>query len=276
MSMFDLENRAKPVLKWAGGKSGILHDIVANFPNQFERYFEPFLGGAAVFLALEKRVPVILNELNPEIVNMYRVVRDFPGELMVSLDVHESLYSEEYYYAVRAMKPTNFIEMAARTVFLNKTGFNGLYRQNSKGEFNVPFGKRSKCPALYVSSNLFLVSEKLRGIEFMNGDFELALAHAREGDFVYCDPPYEPVSRTSSFNSYTHTGFSQADQTRLHKACELAVRRGATVAVSNSAASFIKTLYVGWDVRMVKANRAINSRGDSRGAVDEVLVLMRG
>jgi DNA adenine methylase len=270
--MFDLVNRAKPVLKWAGGKSQLLPQLLEHFPGRFDRLIEPFLGGGAVALALKPGVPAVLNDGNAELINLYQVIRSSPRELMNALDRLSALYSEDFYYKVRSEVPADLIEQAARTVFLNKTGFNGLYRQNSKGGFNVPFGKRELCPALYDVENLMAVSIRLKTAELQHGDFEGAIAAARRGDFVYCDPPYEPLSRTSSFNAYTGGGFSQSEQARLRAVCLEAARRGVTVAISNSAASFILDLYAQDDVRKVSAKRSINSKGNGRGEIDEVLV----
>lgn len=273
--MFNLETKGRPILKWAGGKTGLLPQLIDNFPGAFSRYMEPFLGGGAVFFSLKNGVPAVLNDFNKELFNLYSVVRDSPTELMQALDVLTQEYSEEFYYKLREKSPTDPINMAARTVFLNKTGFNGLYRQNSKGGFNVPFGKRTKCPALYENKNLLAVSEKLQKAEIRNQDFELVINEAGAGDFVYCDPPYEPLSATSSFNAYNGGGFSHADQLRLRNVCAAAARRGAVVAVSNSSAPFIKSIYEDWDVRTLFAKRHINSKASSRGAIKEVLVLLQ-
>jgi DNA adenine methylase len=271
---FDIESRAKPVLKWAGGKSGLLTQLVGNFPKTFSRFVEPFMGGGAVAFALKEGVPAVLNDANCELVNLYTVVRDRQRDLMLELDKLKYTYSEEFFYNLRKENPKDNVKRAARTVFLNKAGFNGLYRQNSKGQFNVPFGKRAVCPALYDSENISKVANRLATADLRNEDFELILAEAGPGDLVYCDPPYEPLSVTSSFNSYTGGGFSQGEQVRLRDACIAAAERGAVVAVSNSSADFIKTIYSEWDVRTVSAKRAINSKGNGRGEIEEVLVFL--
>ncbi len=273
--MFDFEDRARPLLKWAGGKSSLLPQLTIHFPQNFNRYVEPFFGGGAVYFALRNtNIPAILNDRNQELFNLYLVAKNHPTELMNALNTLTKKYSEQFYYELRSENPDDAIEKAARTVFLNKTGFNGLYRQNSKGNFNVPFGKRVTCPALYDYDNLMLVSQKLEKTDFKNLDFEEIIKQSGEGDFVYCDPPYEPLSTTSSFNAYTAGGFSQNDQVRLRDACAAAVQRGAFVAVSNSSAEFIKEIYKEWNVRIIKAKRNINSKASARGEIDEVLVLM--
>ncbi|MES2615026.1 MAG: DNA adenine methylase [Bdellovibrionota bacterium] len=274
MTHFNLNTKAKPILKWAGGKSGVLPKLLETFPTTFKRYLEPFIGGGAVFFALNKNVPTIINDVNIELCNLYEVIRSQPHELMVILSNMANKYSEEYYYELRSKNFSCPVEKAARTVFLNKTGFNGLYRQNSKGGFNVPFGKRVKCPALYDSKNLLSVSNRLKSATISNLDFEKIIDEAGPGDFVYCDPPYEPLSVTSCFNAYHGGGFSQNDQRRLRDACVRAAQRGAFVAVSNSTADYILNIYQDWDIRRIRAKRSINSKGDSRGEIEEVVVLL--
>ena len=273
-SNFLLEQKAIPVLKWAGGKTSLLSKFVEKFPQKFNRYIEPFLGGGAVFFSLSKEVPAIINDLNPEIFNLYSLIRDHPLELIKILDQYAQKYSEEFYYELRKTKLENKIELAARTLFLNKTGFNGLFRQNSKGEFNVPFGKRLKCPALYDLDNILFVSQKLKAATLLNEDFETILNRAEEGDFIYCDPPYEPLSNTSSFNNYNGLGFSQHEQKRLYEYAKQASLKGATVVISNSSAPFILNLYKEFEVHRISARRSINSNGLKRGEIDEVLVII--
>ncbi|MDX1918640.1 MAG: DNA adenine methylase [Candidatus Caenarcaniphilales bacterium] len=270
--VLDINHRSRPIIKWAGGKSGLLTQFQTHFPQNCKRYIEPFIGGGAVFLALKQGIPSLINDSNEEIVNLYKVVRDYPKELIKRLDDLARNYSEEFYYELRQQNPLNEIDRAARTVFLNKTGFNGLYRQNSKGGFNVPFGKRLRCPELYEQVNLFEVSERLIKAEIKNQDFEEILEEAEEGDLIYCDPPYEPLNRTSSFNSYQANGFAQSEQKRLRDGCLKASRRGAQVFISNSTADFILDLYKEFDIKRVSARRAINSKGSQRGEIDEVLV----
>lgn len=274
MSLFNTENRAKPVLKWAGGKSSLLNQLVQHFPAKFDRFIEPFLGGGAVAFSLREGVPTVLNDTNPELVNLYCVIRDFPSDLMQELNKLALEYSENFYYELRSRIQGTNIERAARTVFLNKTGFNGLYRQNSKGGFNVPFGKRAQCPGLYDRGNVLNVSKRLALAHIRNEDFEALLNTAVAGDFVYCDPPYEPISVTSSFNNYTSGGFSQCDQRRLARACKTAAERGAIVAVSNSSVPFIKEIYSDWDMRTMSARRSINSKGTARGEIEELLIIL--
>lgn len=268
------EIRVKPVLKWAGGKSGLLPQLLPLFPKNFDRYFEPFFGGGAVFFSLGFAGESYLNDLNSELIDLYETVRDHPSQLISELDILAQKYSEEFYYRLREQNPNSKVLRAARTIFLNKTGFNGLYRQNSKGGFNVPFGKREKCPALYDSENLLKASCSLQHANLQSLDFEAVLDQAGRGDFVYCDPPYEPLSRTSSFNAYQGGGFSQAEQKRLKEACIRAQKRGANVVISNSSADFIKELYSDCISKSISARRAINSKGDSRGRIEELAILL--
>lgn len=226
-----------------------------------------------MFLALSPEKPALLGDSNPELVNLYGVVRDHPRALMQALDVLRSLYSEEFYYLVRSRPEEDPIERAARTVFLNKCGFNGLYRVNSKDKFNVPFGKRARCPALYHVENLLAASARFQRATLVHSDFESVLAQAGAGDFVYCDPPYEPISRTAAFTSYIPGGFSQTDQARLQIACRGAADRGAAVAISNSNAPFIVSLYAEWSQQPILARRAVNVKGDGRGEVTELLLM---
>ena len=265
--------RIKPLLKWAGGKSSLIASLTEFFPTKFDRYMEPFVGGGAVFFSLQFGNPSLVNDFNLEIVSLYEVVRDQPGELMTELTEMARHYSEEYFYMVRSQTPEGKCARAARTIFLNKTGFNGLYRQNAKGGFNVPFGKRPQCPALFDEANLIRASQLLHSASLSSCDFEVIIDKAGKGDFVYCDPPYEPLTKTSSFNSYKGGGFTQADQLRLMNCCARAAQRGAWIVISNSAADFIKDLYKEHNIHFVQASRAINSKGDKRGKIDEVVVV---
>lgn len=273
MTNFNLETRIKPILKWAGGKSAVLPQLIQHFPKSFDRFVEPFFGGGAVFFALNPTVPAIANDVNPELIELYTVVRDTPTLLIKKLDELTGLYSEPFYYQLRAANPSTSADRAARTIFLNKCGFNGLYRQNKKGEFNSPFGKRIKCPQLYDRNNLLRASDHLRNVNLCCSDFEEIIDRCGQGDLVYCDPPYEPISATASFTAYSQSGFTQNDQKRLHEAVKRAVRRGAAVYLSNSSARFVLDLYREWDVKEVEARRAINSNGSGRGVVVEVLVV---
>jgi DNA adenine methylase len=272
---FSYGERSKHIIKWAGGKSGILQRLLSLFPQTFNRYFEPFLGGGAVFLSLRRGFPSVLNDVNEDLILLYEVVRDAPLKLMKALDRLEQGYSEDFYYQLRDRRCRTYVDRAARLIFLNKTGFNGLYRLNKKGEFNVPFGKRKSCPRLYDLRNLMEVSRRLQWAVLECLDFEAIIDQAERGDFIYCDPPYEPLSRTSSFCSYVASGFSSHDQKRLRDACARAAQRGVFVAVSNSTAKGVLRLYSDFTRFKIRARRAINSKGQQRGEIDEICALMR-
>lgn len=268
--------KASPFLKWAGGKSQLLSTFDEFFPENFNRYFEPFVGGGAVFFHMTGRVDdglaAHLSDLNDELINCYSVVRDNVEQLIKALKKHRN--ESEYYYAVRAMDTSrmNAVQRAARLIYLNKTCFNGLYRVNSRGEFNVPFGSY-KNPRTCDEDNLRAVSEALQHTKLVHQHFADALKEARKGDFVYLDPPYQPLSATSNFTSYTSKCFGEADQKKLAKVFAELDRRGCKVMLSNSDNEFVQELYAGFRQETVYANRAINCRADRRGRISELLVL---
>jgi DNA adenine methylase len=267
----------KPIIKWVGGKRQLLNEIKALMPKKYNRYFEPFIGGGALFLELKPKNAVI-NDYNKELSNLYTVVRDNPNELIDSVCKHKN--ESDYYYKIRALdreeesysKLSN-IEKASRFIYLNKTGFNGLYRVNSKGQCNVPFG-RYKNPAYCEPENLQKCSDLLKHTEILNGDFEGIKDKIQKGDFVYLDPPYVPLNITSSFTGYTENGFDENMQLRLRELCDHINNIGAYFMLSNSYTDFILELYDidGYTINTVEANRSINSKGDGRGKVKEVIV----
>lgn len=266
-----------PVVKWAGGKRQLLSEIVKHIPDNFSTYYEPFLGGGAVLFHLQPR-KAIVNDINEELINMYLVIKDNVEELIESLKKHKN--DEEYYYKIRDLdrdkeryNQLNNIEKASRIIFLNKTCYNGLFRVNSQGQFNVPFGKYKK-PDIVNEITLRAVSNYLNNaqITFKCTDFEEALKGIKKGAFVYFDPPYDPVSDTASFTGYDTNGFDQNEQIRLKELCDKLNRRGVKFLLSNSATDFILDLYKEYNITIVKARRVINSKGDKRGEVDEVLV----
>lgn len=264
-----------PFLKWAGGKSQLLSQLDRFLPQQFHTYFEPFLGGGAVFFHLRPR-RAVLADSNPELVNTYLAVRDNPRALMEALDQHNSnRMGEAYFYRVRdevQVSSLTPVERAARTIFLNKTCFNGLYRVNARGKFNVPWGDYAN-PRLYERPNLESASRLLRGKTILVADYRTALARAKFGDFAYLDPPYHPLSQTSSFTSYTKEDFGDKQQAELAGTCRLLDKRGVLFALSNSSTPFILSLYDGFRIEKLKAKRAINSKASGRGPIDELLIL---
>jgi len=286
----------RPLLKWAGGKRQLLHAIRTLYPVRFDRYIEPFFGSGAVFFDLValgrlRGRRVRLADVNPDLVGCYTMLRDRTDAVIAALEELAARHREEgepFFYEVRdrrfnpgrAAAAGYTPELAAMLIYLNRTGFNGLFRLNRRGEFNVPAG-RYENPRICDPAHLRQVAEALRqpGILIELAPFEASLRDAGAGDFVYCDPPYAPVSRTANFASYTAEGFGPSDQRRLQAAVVAAAVRGAAVVVSNSSAPVIEALYTepaarsaGLRVERVPARRAINSRAASRGPVDELLI----
>lgn len=265
---------ARPVLKWAGGKSQLLPDLLRHMPAQYGSYHEPFVGGAALFfeLASQRRLTAsYLSDINPALVDVYLALRDCVDDVIRCLRQHR--HEEAYYYRVRALHPfdLSLAERAARLIYLNKTCYNGLYRENRKGQFNVPFG-RHKNPTICDEPRLRAASAVLQEAIIHVRRFSTVLEVARPNDFVYFDPPYHPVSATSSFTSYARDGFDQNDQRHLRDVCAELDRRGVKVLLSNSDTPFINEIYSDFRITRVFASRAINSKADSRGKISEVLV----
>lgn len=268
---------ARPFLKWAGGKSQLLDQMHPYFPDRFRRYFEPFLGGGAVFFHLAPK-RATLADSNPDLIAAFLAVRDNPVALMSALDRHSRQRStQEHYYRVRSIDPSNLspVDRAARAVFLNKTCFNGLFRVNSAGQFNVPWG-RYKNPVLYDRPNILAASAMLRGSRIMLADYRRACRTASLNDFVYLDPPYHPISRTSGFTSYTKEDFDDDGQRGLAETFRELDRRGVLLMLSNSSTPMVRSLYSGFRMETLRAKRAINSKGSGRGAVDELLIMNYG
>jgi len=263
---------AKPFVKWAGGKRQLLDELTYGLPN-FENYHEPFLGGGAMFFRLEaigKLKDAYLSDANEELINAYSVIKNDVIGLLEELSEAKYSNNEEAYYKVRATEPFSKVKRAARFIFLNKTAFNGLYRVNSKGGFNVPFGRYAN-PKIRDSDNLGLVHRALQKDELYCGDFTRVLKIAKKGDLVYFDPPYFPVSKTS-FTKYTKDSFSESDQRRLLEVFEKLDSRGCYVMLSNSYAEFTASLYHEFEQEVVMASRAINCKPQGRGKVKELIV----
>lgn len=268
----------KPVLKWVGGKRQLLDDILPLLPASPKLYVEPFLGGAAVLLAKQPRHARV-NDYNAELINVYKVIRDEPDELIDLLRKHSENNSSEYYYNIRALDrfdsfaSLDDVTRAARIVYLNKTCFNGLYRVNAAGQVNSPYG-RYKNPNIVNEAGVRALSNYLHGdIDLMCGDYAQALQDLPKGSFVYLDPPYMPLNQTSSFTGYTEGGFSYDEQVRLRDECVALIERGIHFVQSNSDCEGIRELYCDFDIRVVQAKRSINSKGTGRGAVNEVLII---
>lgn len=270
----------QPFLKWAGGKRQLLPHISKFYPKTFNRYFEPFVGAGAVFMDL-KHTDIVINDLNSDLMNVYEVVKNDVDNLIELLKVHAKKNDKEYYYDVRqydrngTLEKMSSTERAARFIYLNKTCYNGLYRVNSKGQFNVPYGDYKK-PNIVNEDVLRAVSHYFNNnnITIMNVDYKEALKEAGEGDFVYLDPPYAPID-SQSFVSYTSTGFTLEDQRELRDIFVELDERGCYVMLSNSSVSLIHELYEDYKetTKIIGATRMINSNARGRGKVDEVLVM---
>lgn len=271
---------AQPFLKWAGGKRQLLPAIKEYVPQKFGQYYEPFVGAGAVLFCLQPKKSVI-NDTNRELINCYRVIKDNPEELLELCRQHQEKNSKEHYYWLREQdrkddfKDKSPLQRAARIIYLNKTCFNGLFRVNSSGQFNVPYGNYSN-PVIADPAVIRSVSAYLdrRDVKIIEGDFAKAVATARKGAFIYFDPPYHPISNTSSFTGYSVNGFGEEEQIRLKEVCDKLTERGCQVLVSNSSAAFIKELYSDpkYEIVEVKASRAINAVASKRGRINELLI----
>lgn len=273
-ALFSLAPDARPLVKWAGGKRALLPVIMANAPKSYDSFVEPFLGGAAVFLAFAPE-RAILNDANRELIQLYEAVRDDPAGVAAALDALQPYVSDPVaYYRIRSTDPQKLgpCARAARFIFLNKTGYNGLYRVNRRGEFNVPFGSRPTPPRLYDRDNLMAVAALLRNAVLRCGDFEAVLDQVEHGAFVYADPPYVPTSVTANFTRYTRSDFTLEDQERLASAVRRAARRGAKILVSNSDTRIVHMLYSDFTRITIPVQRRINSDATRRSGITEVLI----
>jgi len=267
---------AKPILKWAGGKRSLLSEITSLFPTDYKErsYHEPFIGGGAVFFKIKPKSGSI-NDVNPRLMNFYKIVRDKPEDLIKTAKQYKHEEDEYYRYRDRFNEPNiPDVEEAALLLYLNKTGFNGLYRENSDGEFNVPFG-RYKNPTIVPEKRIRKACKILQNVEIFNRDFEYVLEHSGEGDLCYFDPPYLPVSDTADFTSYSKDGFSYQDQLRLRDACTRLDEKGVFFVLSNSYVEPLIEKYEETDsfrILTVQANRSINSDASNRGPINEILV----
>lgn len=267
----------KPFIKWVGGKRQLLPELQKRLPERIVDYYEPFIGGGALMWTLNRQAvrSISINDHNAELINLYQVVRDRPHELVQDLSRHEN--TAEYYYAVRAMdrepgyQQLSPVVRASRFIFLNKTGYNGLYRVNAKGHNNVPFG-RYRNPAIRDEQTLLACSEFLQDVRLLNGDFSLIQPMLDADAFVYLDPPYVPLSGSSSFTGYTQQGFDLAMQQRLRDFCNCIDAAGGKFLLSNSDTPLVRELYADYLVEQVQAARAVNSKAGGRGKISELLV----
>lgn len=271
--------KGKPFVKWAGGKRQIVDKLLMYAPDEFNTYYEPFVGGGALLFELSPKKAVI-NDSNKELINVYNVLRNEEKfkKMCSILNTYEKNNSEEFYYELRnkdrnksSFDRLSDYKRAGRTIYLNKACFNGLYRVNSKNEFNVPFGKKTKVNT-YDIENLITVSNYLtmNDIKILNVDFEDSVKDAQKGDFIYFDPPYD--SETSIFNSYTEDGFGKEEQRRLAKVYKELSNKGCYVMLSNNNTTLIKELYKDFNIHIIEAKRSINSNGAKRGKVEEVII----
>lgn len=268
----------KPVLKWVGGKRQLLNDILPLIPASPSPYVEPFVGGGAVLLS-KQPIHAIVNDSNAELINVYEVIRDNPDALIGQLKEHKDKNSSDYYYKIRALDrdpdflSTDKVTRAARILYLNKTCFNGLYRVNSAGQVNSPYG-RYKNPNIVNEPGIRALSQYLKGdIQLRCGDYSAVLQHLSRGAFVYLDPPYMPLSQTSAFTGYTEGGFDYSEQMRLRNECLKLREKKIHFVESNSDCPEVRELYTDFEIRTVQAKRSINSRGDRRGVINEVLII---
>lgn len=270
-----------PVLKWVGGKRQLISEIEPLIPKRISTYVEPFVGGGAVLFHLQPK-KAIINDYNQELMNVYQVIKDKPNELIEVLKEHKELNSEDYFYEVRSLDRSEDFERlsnvkkAGRIIYLNKTCYNGLFRVNRAGFFNTPYG-RYKNPSIVDEVTIKAVSNYFNSanIKFLTGDYKEALKRLRRGAFVYFDPPYMPISASSSFTGYTEHGFDYEKQVELRDECLKLHNRGVKFLQSNSYSPEILELYSDqkvFNIEIVQAKRSINSQADKRGEISEVLI----
>lgn len=268
-----LKEETSPIVKWVGGKRQLMFELLKNMPKSYNRYFEPFIGGGALFFELQPEQAYI-SDMNEELINLYSVVRDNVYELIDDLSKHE--VSKEYFLEIRNIDRTekyaelSDVERASRFIYLNRTCFNGMYRVNSQGQFNVPYG-HYKNPRIIDENNLLNCSELLKKTEIKCADFSEILTKVKKGDFVYFDPPYVPLNETSSFTSYTKDGFDIDMQFKLRDVCDELDSMGIKFMLSNSDTKLVNELYANYEIKKVFASRQINANADGRGKITEVL-----
>jgi DNA adenine methylase len=270
LAFVDETPQPRPFLKWAGGKGQLLEQFQPLLPPLKGRYFEPFVGGAALFFSLQSE-SAVLSDVNEELIDCYRAVRDDVEGVIAALGEHR--YAPDHFYAVRSIDPATLplAKRAARTIYLNRTGFNGLYRVNRSGKFNVPIGRYTN-PLICDAKNLRACSCALSGVGLEVLDFGKVVAAAKAGDFVYFDPPYVPLSDTAYFTSYVPGGFGLEEQKRLATDFANLAAEGVYVMLSNSDTPTVRDLYEGFRIDVVLASRNINSNSARRGKVGEVVV----
>lgn len=291
-----LDKSAKPFLKWAGGKTQLLPEIKNAIPDIFFKeeftYIEPFVGSGAVLFSILNHFPnaknIVINDINEDLINTYKTIKENPNDLITLLEGFQKEYhlleGEEkkgYYYEKRKyfnLRLANIAEQSALFIFLNRTCFNGLYRVNKKNEFNVPMGSYKK-PLICDVDNLLLVNQALQGVEILSGDYQQTLSYAQGNTLFYFDPPYKPLSETSSFNAYTKYDFNDEQQIRLAEFCKEVDLLGHTWILSNSDVKgaapnddFFDNLFKDFQIKRVSAKRSINANPEKRGELKELLI----
>lgn len=272
---------AKPFVKWAGGKSGLIASLIPFVPKNFNSYFEPFVGGGALFFYLKNQKilnskKIYINDKNSQLINAYKQIKINPHEILEELEILNKKHSEETFYRIRNLdRNSDFyflseVFKAARFIYLNKTCYNGLCRYNSKGHFNTPMGNY-KNPKIYDKELIFSVHKALKNVLITNNDFESALLKVKKGDFIYFDPPYFPLNKTSSFVNYTDN-FLEKEQIRLYELFKILDFEGVKILQSNSNTQFIRELYKDFEIIEINSKRAINCKGDRRGKITELII----
>lgn len=272
--------KPSPFIKWAGGKGQLLNQLLPFFPTYFSTYYEPFLGGGAVFFQIHP-LNAQLSDINPALINTYSQIKTNVNNLIQELIKLQQQYlrlkqteRETFFYQVRSLynqTPSDTLAKAVYFIFLNKTCFNGLYRENSKGKFNVPFGRYDN-PTIVDEKNLRAAHQALQPVSLKTDSFERVVETAQSGDFIYFDPPYHPLTTTSNFTSYTVNDFGEREQILLRDVFRKLDRNGVKVMLSNSCTTFIQSLYEGFNQIELQASRAINSKASGRGKIAELLI----
>lgn len=276
----ELTTKLKPFTKWTGGKRQLLDVLTVNMPEKYNTYYEPFIGGGALFFEVQPE-NAIINDLNSDLILSYEVIKENVEELIEYLKEHDQNNSKEYYYHIRSAdrdgryEEMNDIEKAARLMYMLRVNFNGLYRVNSKGQFNTPYGKY-KNPKIVDEELLYAINDYLNSntITMLNTSFETAVEDANEGDFIYLDPPYVPLSASSNFTAYTSEGFGYEEQVLLRDTFVELDNRGCYVMLSNSSADLVYELYSDYEETTIEvsATRMINSNAKKRGSIPELLI----
>lgn len=270
---------ARPCIKWVGGKTQLLEVLSEHIRKTKGCYYEAFSGGLACFLRFsenpERFSRAVVGDNNAELINLYEVIKTNPDSLFAILETWLQMpdwCSESFYYKMRASEPVSLVERAARIIYLNKMCFNGLYRVNRAGKFNVPYGHPKKPPTLYTEENILAVSEALQRAEIRHGDFSTVIQDVQPGDVIYFDPPYVPLSKTSSFTAYSEA-FNEESQRRLAQTFSNLVSQGVHCVLSNSSADLVRELYSQHQIFEVDAKRNINSDGSKRGSIKELVIV---